>query len=263
MITAFVLRPDAALAAVNSDNSASVMRLEKTVGDVKVVDSAGKASQIIEKMRLGSGDDVASAAKSYAFISLDDSKVVKLDANSEAVVKKNNKNYELVLEAGNLLFNVDSPLKSDEGFEIKSATMTMGIRGTFAQVQRKSADTTDICLLEGSLSCTLTDPKSGKTQSIVLKPGDYAVFSTSSAYQEGGQIITRRATVDDLRGFTLQYIVDHQEVAQKIYEQSGIDLRSLTRQQADERLLRDESGQITEIYDGRTSPTADWYLGDH
>ena len=172
--------------------SASIMRLEKIIGNVKLTNSSGDVSQVIEKMRLNGGDDVASSAKSYAYISLDDNKAVKLDAKSDALVTKNNQKYEVVLQAGNLLFEVDKELQADEGFEIKTANLTMGIRGTCAQVERKSSNHTSVSLLEGSLLCTVTDPATGNSQSIHLSPGYHADFYTGSAYENGCNIITRR-----------------------------------------------------------------------
>ncbi len=212
-------------------------------------------------MRLNSGDDVKSAAKSYAFISLDDSKVVKLDANSEATIQKNGKKLEVSLLSGNLFFDVDKALGSNESFEIKSATMTMGIRGTCAQVERKADNSTSITLLDGTLSCTVTDPKSGKSQSVQLKAGEHADFNTGAAYANGCQIIKRKAVYDDLRGFSLQYLAENSDTVRRIYQQSGMDLRSLTKQKADERLALDENGGTVGVNDGRTSPYAGWFPG--
>ncbi len=250
-------------AAGASDTSASVMRLERTDGDVKLTNSSGKESQIIQKMRLNNGDDIKSASKSYAYLSLDDTKAVKLDANSEAVVKKNKKKLEVDLASGNLIFNVDKALSSDESFEIKTANMTMGIRGTCAQIQKKSESLTTVCLLEGTLTCTLTDNRTGKTQTAVLRPGDIADFCAGDGYPDGGQILIRRVTINDLRGFSLQYIKEHPDVAQKIFEQTGIDLRNLPQKQVSERLMLDEAGLPAVVNTGRTSPTANYYLGDH
>ncbi len=242
-----------------NDATASVMRLEKTTGEVKLTNASGKASQIIEKMRLNTGDDIVSAAKSYAYISLDDSKAVKLDEQSEAVVNKDNNKYEVVLERGNLLFNVDKPLEGTESLTIKSATMTMGVRGTCAQVLRKSDNVTSICLLDGTLSCTLTDNATGNTQSIVLQPGDYADFCTGPGYVNNCQITTRRVVFEDLRGFTLTYVWEHPELAQKIFNQTGLDLRGITMQQAETRQESDEEGETVTVDAGKQSPTADWY----
>ena len=264
LVTVCLFMPsERVLAFGNEDTTASVMRLEKTIGDIKLTTAAGKDSQIIEKMRLNSGDDVKSSSKSYAYISLDDSKVVKMDAKSEAVVKKKNKNLEVVLEAGNLFFNVDRALLSDESFEIKTATMTMGIRGTCAQVIKKSEGVSSVYLLDGTVTCTLTDSRNGKSQSATLHPGDCADFYVGDGYPDGGLIIIRRAKIEDIRGFALQYILNHPGVAEKIYEQSGLDFRNINQKQVNDRLTRDEEDMPVSSNDGRFSPTADWYLGDH
>ncbi len=251
------------LAGSASDTSASVMRLEKTTGTVKVTQSSGKDARVIEKMRLSSGDDIKSSAKSYAYISLDDNKAVKLDENSEATVKKSGKKLEVDLKSGNLLFDVDKALSSNESFEIKTATMTMGIRGTCAQVERRADNAASITLLDGSLSCTLTDPVTGKSQSVQLKAGEHADFLTGEAYANGGQIIKRKATFKDLKGFSLQYMLENKDTADRILKSSGIDLGSLTQKQVNEILSGEQGTPAPSDNGGRTSPTAEWYTKKH
>ena len=257
----FMLTVVTAYAGSASDTTASVMRLEKTGGSVKVTQSSGKEAKVIEKMRLNSGDDVKSAAKSYAYISLDDSKAVKLDENSQAKVKKDGKKLEVALEAGNLIFDVDKALSGDESFEIKTTTMTMGIRGTCAQVERKSATHTSVTLLDGTLACTVTDPKTGNSQSVVLRPGEHADFHTGEAYTNNVQIIKRKVTLSDLRGFAVQYILENKATAARILKSSGLDLAGQPQAQEEEEHPSDShhSGGDISGNDGRKSPTADWY----
>ena len=254
-----MLTPVTSLAGSTADTSASVMRLEKTRGTVKVTQSSGKDAKVIEKMRLNSGDDIKSSSKSYAYISLDDSKAVKLDENSEATVRKSGKKLEVDLKSGNLLFDVDKALSGDESFEIKTATMTMGIRGTCAQVEKRADNAASVTLLDGSLNCTLTDPATGKSQSVQLKAGEHADFLTGEAYANGGQIIKRKATYKDLKGFSLQYILENKAAADRILKSSGIDLQGLTRKQVEEVISGEQSGAAPSDNGGRTSPTAEWY----
>ena len=234
--------------ALASDTSASVIRLEQITGTVKVTDSAGNPSQIIDKMRLNNEDD----------ISLDASKAVKMDAKSEAHVKKNKKKYELVLDSGNLIFDVSSPLQSSESMQIKTTNMTMGIRGTCAQVQKVSKNFTRICLLDGTLDVTVKDPDSGKSQSVVLNPGDAADCLTGEIYG-GCTINVGKVVFGDLRGFALQHLLTHPDTCQRIYEQSGLDFRNLTQQQVNDRLSNDEVQNLvpasgaTKDYDGNTT----------
>ncbi len=258
----FILSPVNSLAAKTS-GTASVMRLEKTIGDVSVTASSGSQSQIIEKMRLNSGDNVKSASKSYAYFNLDEVKAVKLDAQSEAVIKNNKKKYEVVLESGNLLFDVEKELQGKESFEIKTSNLTMGIRGTCAQVKARSENVTVIDLLEGTLYCVLTDPVTGNSESITLVAGDHAIFATGAGFMNSCQILKRKILVSDLRGFALDYIYENPDLAQRIFEQSGIDLRYMTRKMVDDVLEKDENGEIVTVNEGRPSPTAQYYLTGH
>ena len=261
VLVGFVLFGAATTSIAANDTSASVMRLEKTTGDVTLTSSSGKASQIIEKMRLNSGDDIKSQSKSYAYISLDESKAVKLDANSEATVNKSGNKLKVELKSGNLIFDVEKALKSYESLEIQTANMTMGIRGTCAQVEVRSANVTSISLLDGSLSCTVTDRNTGRSQSITLSAGDHADFCTGPGYLNNCQIITRKAVTEDVRGFALDYIYDKVSLSQKIYDQSGLDFRYISRKQVDDRISLDEGGGRVTINTGRTSPEARYYYG--
>lgn len=248
--------------------TASVMRLEKTIGDVSVTQSSGKDAKVMAKMRLNSGDDVKSGAQSYAYISLDDNKAVKLDERSDALIKKDNKKLELLLQSGNLLFDVDKALAADESFEIKTSTMTMGIRGTFAQVEKKSENHTAVSLLDGTLSCTVTDPKTGKSQSVLLKAGEYADFYTGDGYPEGIQIIKRKVMLADLKNFSVQYILENRGTAGRILMSSGIDPTNIGPVQEDSQEQSQEhssgggsggGGSDISGNNGRKSPTAEWY----
>ena len=63
------------------------MRLEATEGTVTLKNSSGKSLSVREGMKLYSGYTLKTSAKSYAYVTLDSSKVVKLDANSEVEVR--------------------------------------------------------------------------------------------------------------------------------------------------------------------------------
>ncbi len=267
---AVMLQVITAEAVDSTKATASVMRLEKTVGDVTVTHSSGKDAKIMAKMRLNSGDDIKSGSQSYAYISLDENKAVKLDERSDALIKKDNKKLELLLQSGNLLFDVNKALGSDESFEIKTATMTMGIRGTFAQVEKKSENLTTVSLLEGTLACTVTDPKTGNSQSVLLKAGEHADFHTGEGYPGNVQIIKRKVTLADLKSFSVQYILENRGTAGRILMSSGIDPTAAGPAQEDSGEQEHSSGGGSDGgsggggsdisgNDGRKSPTADWY----
>ena len=109
--------------------AASMMTLEKTEGEISVRNQKGKSLKVRTGGRLYNGYRL-STEEGYAWIGLDDEKLIKLDWNTEVTVKKSGKRLEVMLESGELFFNVSKPLKNDEQMYIRTSTMYTGIRGT-------------------------------------------------------------------------------------------------------------------------------------
>ena len=343
--------------AANSAKAKS-MRLEQTEGDVGVTNITKGDLTYTAGMRLGSGDDVDTDTASYAWISLDDSKAIKVDEVSEVEVRQKGKNLEALLVSGNLYFNVTVPLKSDESMNIRTSTMATGIRGTCGWVSIVDGCNTRVHLLEGVLHCKVINPVDGQIKTVTIHAGEWADFtvygvevfdknpeliSTSdggqvpvttpvgtdtasgekadasaatagssnaasgagnnenngsadgvasdtgavsagasetsgtpadtsspedgaagtgealqeseavgSAYNERPEIpvspdgescdiSTSRFTEDDIPGFVLVELVGDDPLIEKIYDQSGIDLRNLTQEEAEEKLAEKEA----------------------
>lgn len=72
----------------------------------------------------------SAGTQSYAYISLDSSKAVKLDANTKVQVRKQGSKLELLVTSGKLFFNVKAPLSSNQSLNIRTSTMVTGIRGS-------------------------------------------------------------------------------------------------------------------------------------
>lgn len=164
--------------------SASTIRLSKTEGTVEV-SSAGKRMSILEEMRLHSGYTVTTGEKSYAGISLDDEKAVKLDALSEAEVRKKGKKLELLINSGSLLCDVKRPLERDETLNIRTSTMITGIRGTVLYVRVIDEFTTLLYMLEGSALVQGINPVTGDIESMTIMTGQCAEVTVDGGLQEG------------------------------------------------------------------------------
>ena len=124
-------------AAAAGQAKATTMRLVQTSGTVTVKDAAGVAQTVIKDMRLYSGYTVTTGEASYAYISLDDSKAIKLDQNTSVSVKKSWGKLEVQLASGELFFNVTAPLTSSESLQIRTSTMVTGIRGSSGWITPK------------------------------------------------------------------------------------------------------------------------------
>ena len=198
------------------DASAATIRLSKTEGTVTAKDKSGADLTAAGGMRLFSGSSLETAARSYAWLSLDDTKAVKLDEQSGALITKNGKNLDVTLSKGNLYFDISKKMDADENFHIRTSTMVMGIRGTMGVVQvltpvGHEVAHSRIVLLEGTLACSVTDKRTGLTKNIVLHAGDIADFYVYDEKWEGDacDIVIGKASADDVGTFALLEIAQN------------------------------------------------------
>lgn len=140
----------AVLCTACGQGKATSMRLTKTEGSVGISDSDGKDLQAVSDMGLYSGYHVDTEEKSYAWINLDSVKLAKMDVTSEVEIQKDGKNLELVVNSGSVFFNITEPLADDETLNIRTSTMSVGIRGTCGWVETSS---NTIYVLEGTVEC--------------------------------------------------------------------------------------------------------------
>ncbi|MBQ7175553.1 MAG: hypothetical protein IJR62_08885 [Lachnospiraceae bacterium] len=253
MITASV--PLAADAEVlnpfqTQDTQATTIRLAKTEGSVMLTNSAGKAVFKQANMRLTNGTHIETGEASYSWFDLDETKAIKEDAVSEVELRENGKKLEVMLNSGNLFFNITRPLTSDESLNIRTSSMVMGIRGTCGWVEIIDGRTTRVYMLEGRAEVSVTNPITCQTKTTVLYAGETADFIVYDPANPVDQcdIIINRFTREDVPGFVLKELVGDTELLQKIYDESGIDLRDLTAEEADERIKQDQQ-RMSEILD--------------
>ena len=239
----------AAKVAQAAKNRATTFVLEKIQGDVRVVSSAKEEKTILEGMQLINGDHQVTGEESYAWMSLDASKAVKLDENSESALKKAwfSKKLEVYSVKGKLFFNVTVPLAEDEAFNIRTSTMVTGIRGTCGWVEVSDDWKSTIYLLTGKLECLVVNPLDNGSQTITLLPGQYAEFFVFPKSEIEGEeascgVTTKTFTKEDIPGFILEEILGNDELIQKIYEETKteIDLRDLTPEYVKKRIQEDQ-----------------------
>lgn len=153
---------------------AASMRLSRTEGTVSVVNTNGKNISLIENMKLYDGYGVETQQTSYAWITLDDTKAVKMDAVSAVKIQQKGKKLELLLNAGSLFFDVKEALKEDEVLNIRTSTMVTGIRGTSGIVRVIDDKHSQITILDGQVQTFVADPVSGQMKQGVISAGQTA-----------------------------------------------------------------------------------------
>jgi len=236
------LLPATAFAA---NNTATTMRLAKTQGTVTVTNATGKNVKQTGNMKLYNGYKVKTGAKSYVWISLDDTKVAKLDANSVMEVQKKGKDLALYLSSGNMFFNVKDPLKSGETFSIKTSTMTTGIRGTSGCVRVISPRVTEIHLLTGEVQVYAEHPVLGLSKTATLKAGQKATslidWEAIAATGEMVDILIERLENHQICGVCSEEIANDPELLERIEREAPHLLPEKAAAEAEERIAADEA----------------------
>ena len=205
---------------------ATTMRLLRIEGTVNLEDSKGSTKPVAENLRFQSGDALNTGADGLATIGLDDAKIVTLDHNSRAEFKKKKNQLELNLTKGALFFNVTEKLKSDEKFDIKTSTMTAGIRGTSGIVYYDEADDLreTIAITDGVVEISATNPETGETRTAKVEAGkQLKVYLYSDRTGESVQFEIFDIKEEDLGKFTVGLISDNDELIKKICDYTGWD----------------------------------------
>ena len=196
------------LTACGSSASAAAMSLAKTAGTVGIADGDGKSVPVSEDRSLYSGYQVGTEAKSHAWISLDDVKLVKMDEESAIELRKENRNLEIFVNSGQLFFNITEPLEEDETLDIRTSTMTVGIRGTCGWVSVLEEGHMQVCVLEGKVHCEVTDSVSGQSAEAEVSAGERADLYIRSEEGEDAacEIVKSKISRADIPDFVLEEV---------------------------------------------------------
>ena len=154
----------------------TTLRLASFDGTVSMTNASGADVTPRADMRLYSGYGVATEKGGSAYISLDGTKAVKLDASSKANIQKSGKQLEVQLLAGQLYFNVEAPLAADETLNIRSSTMVTGVRGSFGWVTK-----TEMGLMHGHVTLTCTNPDTGEERVTEVYSGEMVYFEQDAS----------------------------------------------------------------------------------
>lgn len=196
------------LTACGPSASASAMSLAKAEGTVGIADGDGKSVPVSEDRSLYSGYQVGTEAKSHAWISLDDVKLVKMDEESAIELRKENRNLEIFVNSGQLFFNITEPLEEDETLDIRTSTMTVGIRGTCGWVSVLEEGHMQVSVLEGKVHCEVTDSVSGQSAEAEVSAGERADLYIRSEEGEDAacEIVKSKISRADIPDFVLEEV---------------------------------------------------------
>ena len=226
--------PAAAEAAVGT-----TLRLEKTEGTVTVESASGKSLSLRNGMRLYSGTKIKTSEGSYAYISLDSGKAVKLGASSESEVRKSGKKLELNLLSGELFFDVTVPLEKDESLNIRTSTMVTGVRGTSGYAVVYDCYHSEIVLLEGHLTVHKTLGSTGGSM-VEINGGEKAIAAPLREEQNDQiQLTVESVKEESVPGFVAVEVKDDLNLQDRIDKNSPLSVPKIIGD-AQQRLEADE-----------------------
>ena len=196
-----------------SGTSAATMHLRRAEGTVSVSDGEGKNVEPRENLGLYSGYGVDTKNESYAWIDLDEVKLSKLDQNSQAAIKKEDKHLEIEVLSGAVFFNVTEPLADDETMNIRTSTMMLGIRGTCGWVAlSEDKGTLTVGLLEGKVEC------SNGEDTATVSAGEKGAIPAS------GEIAVAPLTAAQVPAFVKAELEEDSTLAETVKADSGLDV---------------------------------------
>lgn len=205
--------------ACGDSAKASSMRLMRTKGTVGILNEGGEKLPLEEEMRLYSGYCLSTRRRSFAWINLDGVKLTKMDASSEIEIRKSGKDLEIILNEGKLYFNVTEPLGEDENMNIRTSTMSVGIRGTCGWVEVDDKENVKAYILEGRVECSAGNSDAAQNGAIV-SAGEVATFSPDET-----EIWVEPFEEKDVRPFVLEELAGDEALREKIKEDAGLDIK--------------------------------------
>ena len=225
---------------------ATTMKLEKKVGAVTLKTQSGTSLRITDGMRLYNGNSLATGKYSYAYISLDSSKAVKLDQSSSATLRQNGRSLELLVKSGKLFFNVDKPLGQDESMNVRTSTMVTGIRGTCGVVEAVSQRQSKLYLIEGEVTLGTGDQavavRGGQIATVELGSGSGTPAKPGDADPDAKQAVqVGKMTEKDIPSVALEEIMNDSALQKKIEQTTDLDMEKI--REAYEQFKKEEAGQ--------------------
>lgn len=204
------------LCAACGQTKAGNLRLEETEGTVRIADADGKRIFPKEVTTLSNGYSLETQEDSYAWISMGDGNLVKLDAESKVKIHQEGKDLEIQLSGGRLFFYIPEPLAKGKTLNIRTAAMTADIPGTCGWVTGESQTHSQIFILEGAA------PVAGTTSNVTTAAGYVADITVDS--DTDTEMTVKRFPVSRIPDFVMAEVTWDEALAAKILEASGLDL---------------------------------------
>lgn len=247
LILCLVMNSGFAAYGATEEAQAASVKVLKSDGTVQVRNSSGRVLSLVEGMKLYNGYQVVTEEKSYAYMSLDDSKLATLDAVSDMHLERKGGDLALMLNSGKLFFDVSAKLGDEETMNIHTANVSLGVRGTSGLVWVIDSKHTRVYLFDGQIDASVTNQINEQKKEIRMTPGMTADFYIYDMDRAGDkcEIVVRGYEEGEIPGFVLREMKKNPALVERILNSGGGDFRPYL-EQAEEKLDEDEA-QMHEI----------------
>ena len=205
---------------------AKTMKLVRAEGTVKIEKEGGKLKPISKNARFESGEALFTGLDGLATVSLDDTKFVTLQPDSRVEFSKVNKQLGLKLTKGGMFFEVTEKLKDGEIFEIKTSTMTAGVKGTSGYFCLDADGNETLTVTDGKLIISAVNPETGERKYAEVSGGQRItvyLYSDSNNEHDTIELDVKDIAEDELEDFTLKMLGNNERLLTKVCEYTGWD----------------------------------------
>ena len=209
---------------------AKSMKLVRAEGTVKIEQEGGKLRQIKKNARFQSGEALVTYAGSLASVNLDDTKIITLQENSRAEFTKMNKQLALKLTQGALFFEVTQKLNADEIFEIKTSTITAGIKGTSGYFYTDEEGRETLTVTDGKVIISAVNPETGERKYAEVSGGQRLVvnlYSESNKEHDTIELEVTDLVEEELEDFVLKMLGENERLLDRVCGYTGWDRAKL------------------------------------
>ena len=223
----------------------SRIEIEKIDGTAYIVKASGKKSEARPGIKLSAKESLQTPMGSYAFLGIDDDKVIKVDELSQInIVKKNNK-LSVNIEEGSIMFEVKGKIPKTCEMDLNASTMAMSIRGTAGVIglRRIGDNIVSVAeLVDGRVDMNYRDI-AGKGRSFTLWGGE------SSLHKDGSDTVERDLIdITEFPGFAAVELEGNPDLCKNMLEKSGLNAK-WPIEHADELLERGQAHNRENYYD--------------
>ena len=217
--------------------TAMVMRLIRQEGEVALLDASGQDMVIMDNMKLYSGNALQTGSDGLVDLSLDDTKYLTIEKQSQVVFEKSGKALELKLNSGRLFFNVTEKLADDETMDISTSTMVVGIRGTSGWVD---AENSDLYIGDGTVHVKGINPETGDTIEADFTAGQKVHVYLVSKDGKTVAFELENYTIEDVPREMLRNIVQYPTLFKRFVDATGFEPKAVIREAIIKEILPDD-----------------------